>query len=146
MNASRPKIERLKQRADEQFFFAKELRARRELERRCSVLWLLNWAYEIFSGYGQSIGFPVFWLVALFAIGTDIFALAPMHKGVPLSYDVAAGLSLTNLLPLLPYKVDNDTIIHLWPIAKIIGNLQSLLGVILLFLLGLALRNRFRMK
>jgi hypothetical protein len=30
--------------------------------------------------------------------------------------------------------------------AQLIGAMQSLLSVVLLFLLGLALRNRFRMK
>jgi uncharacterized protein YjbI with pentapeptide repeats len=152
-------MERLKKHEDEQFFFAKELHARRTLlwfksrdgncairERAKSAFGvLLNWAYEVFGGYGLSIGSPLFWLVVLFAMGADIFAWAPVHKGVPLPYDVAESLSLTNLLPLLPYKVDND-IIHLSPFAKIIGDLQSFLGVILLFLLGLALRNRFRMK
>lgn len=153
-------MERLKKYEDEQSFFAKELRARRALlwfkwldggradgERTKSAFGaLLNWAYEVFSGYGLSIGSPLFWLVVLFAVGADIFAWAPVHKGIPLPYDVAESLSLTNLLPLLPYKVDNDIIIHLSPLAKIIGNLQSFLAIILLFLLGLALRNRFRMK
>jgi hypothetical protein len=31
-------------------------------------------------------------------------------------------------------------------LAQIVGVMQSLLGAILLFLIGLALRNRFRMK
>jgi len=65
---------------------------------------------------------------------------------VPLAYDEAAGLSITNLISFLPYKVDNDISAHLSPLAKIVGDLQSLLAIILLFLLGLALRNRFRMK
>lgn len=129
-------MERLKKHEDEQFFFANESRARRALETRWSLQWLLNYAYEISSGYGQSVGCPIFWLIVLFALGADFFALAPMHKGAPLAYDVAAGLSATNL----PKLGDRSAT------AKIIGDLQSVLGLVLLFLLGLGLRNRFRMK
>ncbi len=136
-------MERLKKHADEQFFFAKELRARRALEPRGSLQWLLNYAYDISSGYGQSVGWPIFWLVVLFALGADFFALAPVHGGAPLAYDVAVGLSVTNLFSLLPYKPKLE---ELSPAAKIIGDLQSVLGLVLLFLLGLGLRNRFRMK
>ncbi len=153
-------MERLKKHEDEQKFFAMELRARRALlwfkwhdggradgERTKSAFgWLLNGAYDVFSGYGLSVGSPLFWFVVLFAVGADIFAWAPVHKGAPLPYYIAEGLSLTNLAPFLPYKPDKDIIGCLSPLAKIFGNAQSLLGVILLFLLGLALRNRFRMR
>jgi uncharacterized protein YjbI with pentapeptide repeats len=139
-------MERLKKYADEQFFFAKELRARRALERRGSLKYLLNFAYETFAGYGQSVRRPMFWLVILFAAGAGLFALTPTRKGAPLAYDEAAALSITNLISFLPYKPDKGTVDGLSPLAKIIGDLQSFLGVILLFLLGLALRNQFRMK
>lgn len=136
-------MERLKKHADEQFFFAKELRARRALETRGSLQWLLNYAYEISSDYGQSVGWPIFWLVVLFALGADFFALAPVYHNAPLPYHIAEGLSATNLFPLLPYKPKLE---ELSAAAQIIGDLQSVLGLILLFLLGLALRNLFRMK
>ncbi|MGA8172066.1 MAG: pentapeptide repeat-containing protein [Methylocystis sp.] len=153
-------MERLKKHEDEQFFFAKELRARRawlrfkfrdglrpvSVRTKCAFDWLLNGAYDVFGGYGLSVGSPTFWLVVLFAVGADIFALVPAYKGLPLAYDEAAGLSITNVISFLPYKPIKDIADGLSPFAKIIGDLQSLLGVILLFLLGLALRNRFRMK
>jgi uncharacterized protein YjbI with pentapeptide repeats len=62
-------MERLKKHEDEQFFFAKELRARRALERPGSLKWLLNYAYEKLSGYGLSMERPIFWLSALFVLG-----------------------------------------------------------------------------
>ncbi|MBI1868762.1 MAG: pentapeptide repeat-containing protein [Methylocystis sp.] len=136
-------MERVKKHADEQFFFAQELRARRALEPRWSLQRSLNWAYEISSGYGQSVARPIFWLVVLFAPGAVFFALAPVHGDAPLAYDVAAGLSVTNLFSLLPYKPKVEEL-SAW--AKIIGDIQSVLGLVLLFLLGLALRNRFRMR
>ncbi len=139
-------MERLNRNLEAQFFFAKELRAQRARETRYSPRRALNFAYQILSGYGQSVRLPVFWLVMVFVFGASLFALMPVYKGIPLAYDEAAGLSITNLISFLPYKVDNEISAHLSPYAKIVGDLQSLLGVILLFLLGLALRNRFRMK
>lgn len=136
-------MERLKKHADEQFFFAKELRARRALEKRGSLRWLFNYAYEISSSYGQSVGIPIYWLFILFVIGVAIFAIAPVHNGAPLAIDLAAGVSATNLLSFLPYKPKLE---DLSTSAKIVGDIQSVLGIVLLFLLGLALRNRFRMR
>jgi hypothetical protein len=46
----------------------------------------------------------------------------------------------------LPYKPDKWISAHLSASAKWVGNAQAFLGLVLLFLLGLALRNRFRMK
>ncbi len=82
----------------------------------------------------------------MFLFGFSFFTLTPVHNGSPLSLGEAAGLSFTNLVSFLPYKPNKDIIEGLSPFAKIFGDLQSFLGVILLFLLGLALRNRFRMK
>ncbi len=132
-------MERLNRNLEAQFFFAKELRAQRELETRYSPRRALNFAYQILSGYGQSVRLPVFWLVMVFLFGTSFFALAPVYKNVPLAYDEAAGLSFTNLISFLPYRPNKELLDCLSPFAKIIGDLQSFLGVILLFLLGLAL-------
>jgi uncharacterized protein YjbI with pentapeptide repeats len=139
-------MDRLNRPLDAQIFFAKELRAHRELEKRYSPQRALNFLYQIFSFYGASAELPMLWLLVLFLLGFGFFALIPVYKGAPLSYDEAAGLSFTNLISFLPYKPNKDIIEGLSPFAKIIGDLQSFLGVLLLFLLGLALRNRFRMK
>jgi hypothetical protein len=142
------------------FFFAKELRARRAWlwfnscgEKPVSLKWLkfffgwlLNTAYETFSGYGLSIGRPLFWLITLFVLGAGIFATTASLDNGPMMLRQAAEFSFTNLFPFLPNKAGDDITKHLAMWAKYIGNLQSLFGVILLFLLGLALRNRFRMK
>ena len=153
-------MERLKKFEDEQSFFAKELRARRALlwfkfldrergigERtKCAFDGLLNAAYGAFSGYGLSIGRPFVSLITLFLLGGGVFATtASLHWG-PMNLRQAAEFSFTNLFPFLPNKAGTDITGHLAIWTKYFGNLQSLLGVILLFLLGLALRNRFRMK
>lgn len=86
------------------------------------------------------------WLLGLFALGGAFFALLPVYCDKPLSPDVAAGLSAANLIALPPFKPSKDIAEHLSPLAKIVGDLQAILGVVLLFLLRLGLRNRRRMK
>ena len=61
----------------------------------------------------------------------------------------AAGLSFANIFSFLPIKreiMSVEMIDSLSNAAQIVGVVQSLLGIVLLFLLGLALRSRFRMR
>ena len=61
----------------------------------------------------------------------------------------AVALSFANIFSFLPIKreiMTPEMIAGLSNLAQIVGVAQSLLGGILLFLLGLALRNRFRMR
>jgi hypothetical protein len=146
-------MERLKKHEDEQRFFRKELRARRVLESPLSAARLLNFLYEALSDYGQNIGRPLFWLLALFATGVAVFFA--MNPNMPIAalrleaFPHAAAVSFGNIFPFIPITHE---IISAIPVArlswaeKIVGVAQSLLGTPLLFLLGLALRNRFRMK
>lgn len=139
-------MERLKKHADEQFFFAKELRARRALEPFLSLKWLLYFAYEQFGGYGQSVVRPLIWLAIFWAAGAGLFASFPVADGRPLDYENAARLSLVNLIPFLPYKPGEEIMKHLAVWAEWLGIFQAISGAVLLFLFGLALRNMFRMK
>lgn len=139
-------MERLKKHADEQFFFARELRARRALEPFLSLKWLLYFGYEQFSGYGQSVVRPLVWLALFWAAGAGLFALLPAASGWPLDYDDAARLSLVNLVPFLPYKPGEAVMKHLDDWVEWFGIFQAIVGAALLFLFGLALRNLFRMK
>jgi uncharacterized protein YjbI with pentapeptide repeats len=142
-------MERLKKHEDEQFFFRKELRARRGLIPRWRAAWLLNYAYQVSSDYGQSIAKPFFWLVGLFLLGGVFFAAAPVFKGTPMTILGAAGLSFANIFSFLPVRreiMTDEIITGLSSAAQIAGVVQSLLGLVLLFLLGLALRSRFRMR
>lgn len=139
-------MERLKKHADEQFFFAKELRARRALEPVLSLKWLLYFAYEQFGGYGQSVARPLLWLVLFWAGGFGLFSLLIAASGRPLDYEDAARLSLVNLIPFLPYKPAEVVMKHLDDWVEWFGIFQAIMGAVLLFLFGLALRNLFRMK
>ena len=139
-------MERLKKHSDEQFFYAKELRARRALETPLSFKWLLYFAYENLGGYGQNAALPLMWLAFLWAVGASLFARLPTKQGYPLDYEVAARLSLNNVAPVLPFKPGEEITKQLEAWAKWFGILQSVTGAVLLFLFGLALRNLFRMK
>jgi uncharacterized protein YjbI with pentapeptide repeats len=142
-------MERLKKHEDEQFFFRKELRARRGLIPPLSGAWLLNYLYEASSDYGQSISRPLLWLFVLFVIGCAIFAGAPVFKGTRMTIPGAAGLSFANIFSFLPLTreiMTAEMAAGLSTAAKIVGVVQSILGALLLFLLGLALRTRFRMR
>lgn len=113
------------------------------------MAWFLNFAYEVSSDYGHSIGRPAFCLLGSFVIGTFIFAETPVFNGARITLPGAAGLSFANIFSFLPIKreiMTAEMIAGLSSAAQIIGVAQSLLGVVLLFLLGLALRNRYRMR
>jgi hypothetical protein len=144
-------MERLKKHEDEQKFFRRELRARRRLLWASPGDWLLNFLYERSSDYGLSVIRPLFWLFFVFAAGTAFFAGYPLYCGAPMPITLAAELSGANILVFLPNKreimMDTKVVDCLSNTATVaISTAQSLLGVVLLFLLGLALRNRFRMR
>lgn len=143
-------MERLKKHEDELTFFRKELRARRGLFRVFSGGWLLNFAYQALSAYGNSIRRPLLCLIGVFAMGVAAFARMPLFCGAPMPFDLAAKLSFANIFVFLPDKreimMDHRMVDCLSNTTQAINAVQSLLGVMLLFLLGLALRNRFRMR
>lgn len=142
-------MEQLKKHDDEQRFFRRELRARRGLVSPLSGKWLLNFAYDASSFYGNSVSRPLYWLLVVFAAGAAIFARAPIHCGAPMPLRLAIKLSFANMFVFLPDKreiMTPEMISCLSDTTRALSAIQSVSGVVLLFLLGLALRNRFRMK
>lgn len=142
-------MERLKKHEDEQTFFRKELRARRGLFRVFSGAWLLNFIYQATSDYGNSIVRPLLWLLGVFALGAATFAYAPLHCGARMPIKLAIKISFANIFVFLPDKREIMTpeLLSCWSgTARIVSAAQSLFGVVLLFLIVLAIRNRFRMK
>ncbi|MBR1270459.1 pentapeptide repeat-containing protein [Bradyrhizobium sp. AUGA SZCCT0222] len=143
-------MERLKKHEDEQSFFRRELRARRALIRKLSGSWILNILYELFSDYGNSFIRPVLWLIGVFAAGIAIFTKVPLCAGEPMPFKLAVKLSFSNIFVILPDRrelvkavQDVDCFSNT---TQAINAAQSISGVVLLFLLGLALRNWYRMK
>lgn len=164
-------MERLKKHDDEVFFFAKEMRARRGLIpkvwhatwrdwlRLKPLGWLVergfNCAYEGVSGYGRSFMRPALWMGVVWALGTALHALRPIRNGEPLPWPEAMGWSFANLFAFLPLKREmmadpaNLTAsgkLDLSWIAHAASGGQAVIGTLLLFLIGLGLRNRFRLR
>jgi hypothetical protein len=138
-------MDRLKRHEDELDFFALELQSRRVLQE--SVLkgsGLPIAFYGLLSDYGRSYARPLYALFAVAAVGTLVLllsgALAPWQS---------LGLSLANTFNVFGFRkdfFDAATIEHLPALLKILSAIQTILGAILLFLAGLGIRNRFRMK
>ncbi|WP_417836301.1 pentapeptide repeat-containing protein [Thalassospira tepidiphila] len=114
---------------------------------------LLDIAFSGFSDYGQSIIRPITHLIFIFLMSVQVYrTLAiPMDQKI-ITFENAVSLSLGNSLPFLPqaralrddaikvlYSNDPSLLID----AIMIG--QGTLSFIFLFLIGLGLRNRFRL-
>jgi len=145
----RQEMERLKKPEDEQFFVRKEFRAKRGLVKPWSGGWLLNFSYEFLSDYGHSIARPLAGLLVLFLVGVPIFWLPPVLAGTSTTIWHAAAISFTNMLSIFPgvgkIMLAEQPVI-LSGAFRLFAVAQFIFGALLLFLLGLALRNRFRMK
>ena len=138
-------MDRLKKHEDELDFFALELQSRRVLQE--SVLkgsGLPIALYGLVSDYGRSYARPLWALIAVAALGTLVLLLSSA-----LTPWQSLGLSLANTFNVFGFRkdfFDAATIERLPAPLKILAALQTIFGTILLFLLGLGIRNRFRMK
>jgi uncharacterized protein YjbI with pentapeptide repeats len=136
-------MDRLKKHEDELVFFALELQSRRVLDgpRRGLPIAL----YGLISDYGRSYTRPLYALCAVVAFGSLPFLLS--HPIAPWQ---SVGLSIANTLNVFGFRKDffdsNNAIANLPTMLKILAAFQTILGTILLFLFGLGIRNRFRMK
>jgi hypothetical protein len=143
-------MDKLKKHGDELDFFA--------LEQQCRRVVLGRWPglpigiYGFLSDYGRSYTRPLLFLAATMLLGTVLFATgsdgcfwAPL-----LSADcrLAIGLSFASVLSVLGRSllVRPEVFLALPDWLKAVSALQSILGLGLLFLFGLGIRNRFRMK
>ena len=142
-------MERLKKHEDEQFFFCKELRVRRELVPFWTAAWLFNTLYAVLSDYGQSTSKPLLGLGVLFFLVGAVFVWAPEITGTSMTIPQAASLSFASIFAIFPMPkgiMAPDVFSTLSSLAKIILVVAAFFGTLLLFLLGVALRNRFRMR
>jgi uncharacterized protein YjbI with pentapeptide repeats len=138
-------MDRLKKHEDELDFFALELQSRRVLQE--SVLkgsGLPIALYGLVSDYGRSYARPLCALIAVAAFGTLVLllssALAPYQS---------LGMSIANTLNVFGFRkdfFDSHVVENLPALLKILAAAQTILGTILLFLFGLGIRNKFRMK
>lgn len=148
----RQEMERLKKPDDEQSFVRKEFRAKRGLAGTWSGERFLNFCYQTLSNYGNSIARPLFALALLFLVGIPVFIVPPVagtEATIFHAASVAASVSFANMMSIFPgvRKIMlTDHTVALSGAAKLFAVAQFIIGALLLFLLGLALRNRFRLK
>jgi hypothetical protein len=141
----------------ELFFFGLELRAKRFYETTGFWRIALNVAYDWLSDYGRSIVRPIIWLAALVAIAmtgisytfwTTAFDMLTKQGAVAIVALTNAGLVLGADRWLLRAeafdRLCGSCQGRLGLFADTLSYVQSGLSVSLLFLVGLALRNRFR--
>jgi len=133
---------------EEQFFHRQEMRCKAVNEK-----WYYRgffWLYENIADYGNSFLQPAYLLFCLWIFGV-ISKLGKMAAGgwwpdigtIP----NAMGWSFANLFPFFGFRrlyFPKQETLH-W-LLQIIGGSQTVMGFILLFLLGLGLRNRFRLR
>ena len=135
---------------DEAFFGRQELRCKALTEGW--VHRLVSRGYGFFSDYGFSIGRPLAGLGTVVFLGAGpIGSWLKFGHGEPGSGGIwqGLGISLANTFSFLGFHrlyIDKDTLAAMPCALKVVGGAQTVAGVTLLFLFGLGLRNRFRLK
>ncbi|MEA2831614.1 MAG: hypothetical protein QOF22_2362 [Bradyrhizobium sp.] len=136
-------MDRLKKHEDELNFFAHELQSRRIYHGMFRGFPIA--LYGLLSDYGRSYFRPLIWLLVIWVLGA-VGLLT--HFGL-YHYPRAFGLSLVNTFGALGFRrefVDPSVTQKLSRALELVAGLQSISGIILLFLFGLGVRNRFRMR
>ncbi|CAN0223834.1 unnamed protein product, partial [Chrysoparadoxa australica] len=129
-------------------FFAREMRAKRRSEGIGK--WLLVTLFEISSNFGRSVSLPLLWMIGLSIYMVPIYDKLIRYAGREPASDMdLLGLSAASLGGFFGIRrefISPELLDSLPYFAVILSNLQSVAGAILVFLIGLALRNRFRIK
>ena len=133
-------------------FFAKELETKRHLHKLRNEIpsYLLNCAYYIASKYGLSIMRPVI-VIFVFFISSLLFNLAIYKGSEPEAVLRYTALDFLPGGPLLQQRAVNALFkeAELCPPHILLDIVNSFASVVILagfFLLGLGLRNRFRIR
>ena len=143
-------MDKLRKHGDELEFFAREQQCRRVIEGRWKGLPIA--LYGALSNYGRSYWRPLGLLVLTVIAGAIPLLPVPMRIGGSDFYRQvgaaeAIGISFANTLSLLGKPlIEADVPLGLPNWLKAVATLQTILGIGLLFLFGLGIRNRFRMK
>ncbi len=135
---------------EEQFFHRQEMRCKRAMAKGGTrVLYSL---YALLSDYGISIWRPLAAMGVLVVFGAALFSLHTGMQGTPpagSTFWQGMGWSLANALPFTGFGrtyfgAGFYQALPTW--LKIYAGAQTLAAIPLLFLLGLGLRNTFRLR
>jgi uncharacterized protein YjbI with pentapeptide repeats len=133
-------MDQLKKHEDELDFFALEMQSRRVLLGPWHG-WPI-WLYGLLSDFGRSYFRPLVALIVVAAVGAGAFWYSDARN-----IGEALGLSLANTLNVFGFRRDFNLSFDT-PLAwlEVFAALQTIVGTVLLFLFGLGIRNKFRMK
>jgi uncharacterized protein YjbI with pentapeptide repeats len=143
-------MDRLKKYSDESDFLAYELQSRRVLVGFWGGLHIA--VYGSLSDYGRSYTRPLLLLAVTMLVGIPFSAIHLVGFWTPLLADLphmrqAIGVSFANTFGLFGRPLMKpEILLDLPDWLKAVGTIQSILGIVLLFLFGMGIRNRFRMK
>lgn len=141
---------------EEQYFHRMEMRCKAQTQNM--LIYPLFWLYEKFSDYGNSImrplgGLAIVWFLGLFAklnwVEISWVKNGWEQSGWAPKFDTtieSAGWSFANIFSFFGFQKRYFGIENLDPLLSFISATQTILGFALLFLFGLALRNRFRIR
>nr|MCA8835578.1 pentapeptide repeat-containing protein [Pseudomonadota bacterium] len=140
---------------DQHLFFREEMRCRRRLDERFLIRWAF-WLYEKLSDYGYGIERAILaWALHIF-IGFLVITFIAMCGGIRYQESVSCAISVSfaNANPYAFFGFDSVQLTgcydmfnkHAPILFAIIKVIQTILGIALLFLVGLTLRVRFRLK
>ncbi len=129
---------------EEQFFHRMEMRCKGKIDG--GAYDLLHTLFDAVSEYGNSVWKPVSWLIGLWFVGwvaylhksPIIFGEAPVWK--------AAGWSFAKIFSFFGLQKRYFEVDGLSSAIQVVGGVQTVAGFVLLFFLGLGLRNRFRLR
>lgn len=135
----------------ELYFFSRELMAMRGHETLGLALWL-DHLYELTSDFGRSLARPIFFLVATWFVFGLVYATLFGKTGMGVKGFVYSAMQLFPFLPGSRHHLKEleDTLFtkslpdSVSDAVFALSMIEGVLGFIFLFLIGLALRNRFR--
>lgn len=109
-----------------------------------------NWLFWIFSDYGLSVWRPLQWLMGVWIFFAHIFAMLKAGAQASIA-EFLFGIKLSASSVLGPFGMrreifKRDELAQLDGWFHFVMGLESVLGIILIFLIGLAIRNQFRMR
>lgn len=146
----RKRMEEIQRPVDTNFLVRKELALRSQLKGWDS---LLIKAYDIFSGYGNSIRKPLIWIFITIAFGVAAYSgyflqLKDHEYQVSNSFFSGLGLSLAATFSFLSLGrlFFEDVLRELPAVLAVIYGFQAFLGFLFSFLLGLGVRSQLRLK
>lgn len=133
----------------EHFFLRQEMRCKEQLSEGADKITFM--LFRILSGNGTSIKRPLTGILLITAFGWPIFSSFLKNSASTVSNQPMLDGLTTSLVSTLPFlrlnsKLSQAYAMHAPASLDILSYAQTTLGIILLFLLGLGLRNKFRIK